>query len=183
MVSKQSNLKEFFKIPFLYAAIFGVIAATLPVTVPDEIGKYLSLISQGIDILGKGAIPLLIISLGYSLKKTRLVDLKQGMVGAGLRVFLGPAFAFGLIACFRYLGWAPLDQGYDLNQFAEFRTTEAVIILMGSMPAPITSFLLNEKFDACPEKAASMVLIGTVAGIITIPLILTLSHAYIFGMQ
>jgi predicted permease len=182
LVSNKTDIKEFFKIPFLHAAILGVIVATVPLSLPEGVGKYLSLIGKGVDILGKGAIPLLILSLGYSLKKTKIADLKHGIVGAGLRVFLGPAIAFGVIAYFRYTGWAPIEQGYDLVQFADVRTTEAVIILMGAMPAPITSFLLNEKFDACPEKAASMVLIGTVAGIVTIPVVLTLSQRYIFGM-
>jgi len=52
---------------------------------------------------------------------------------------------------------------------------------MGAMPAPITSFLLNEKFDNCPEKAASMVAIGTLAGVVTIPFILSLSKNYVMG--
>ena len=125
---------------------------------------------------------MLIISLGYSLKQTRLADLKHGLTGAGLRILLGPAIAFCLIAFFRYIGWSPIERGYDLIHFADMRTTESVIILMGSMPAPITSFLLNEKFNDCPEKAASMVLIGTLAGVVTIPFILTLSKNYIFGI-
>ena len=182
LVSKKTDLKEFFKIPFLYAAILGVFAATVPMSIPENIGKYISLIGKGIDILGKGAIPLLIISLGYSLKQTRLADLKHGLTGAGLRIVLGPAIAFGLIAFFRHIGWSPMEKGYDLIHFTEMRTTESIIILMGSMPAPITSFLLNKKFDACPETAASMVLVGTLAGVVTIPLVLTLSHKYIFGM-
>lgn len=179
LVSNKTEIKEFLKIPFLHAALFGVLVATAPIAIPEDIGKYINLVGKGIDILGKGAIPLLIISLGYSLKRTRLADLKHGMIGAGLRIFLGPSIAFALIACYRYIGWSPIEQGLDLTQINGVRTTEAIIILMGSMPAPITSFLLNEKFNACPEKAASMVLIGTLGGVVSIPLILALSHKYI----
>jgi len=45
-----------------------------------------------------------------------------------------------------------------------------------AMPAPITSFLLNEKFNDCPEIAASMVLVGTLMGVVTIPLVLEFSQ-------
>ncbi|MBI9093005.1 MAG: hypothetical protein JEZ12_27640 [Desulfobacterium sp.] len=64
--------KDFFKIPFLYATILGVLVSMSPVTVPENLGKYLSLVAKGIDILAKGAIPLLILSLGYSINRTRL---------------------------------------------------------------------------------------------------------------
>ncbi len=181
LVSRQTNFKEFFKIPHLYAAIFGVIVATVPFQVTG-VTKYFSMIGDGIDILGKGAIPMLIISLGYSLKRTRVADLKHGMAGASMRIVLGPAIAFGLIVFYRYIGLAPIEQGYDLVLFTDVRTTESIIILMSAMPAPIASFLLNEKFDDCPEKAASMVLIGTLLVMITIPLIIAFSQQYIFGL-
>ncbi len=183
LVSRQTNFKEFFKIPHLYAAIFGVIVATVNFQLSPGITKYFSLIGDGIDILGKGAIPMLIISLGYSLKRTRVADLKHGMAGAGMRILLGPAIAFGLIVFYRYIGLAPIEQGYDLVLFTDIRTTESIIILMSAMPAPIASFLLNEKFDDCPEKAASMVLIGTLMVMITIPVIIAFSQQYIFGVQ
>jgi len=181
MVSKKTDLKEFLKIPFLHAAILGVIIATVDIPVTDNIRNYFLLLGKALEIIGNGAVPLLIFSLGYSLKRTRLADLKHGMIGAAMRIIIGPAIAFGLVALYRYIGWAPIEKGYDLVLFSDLRTTESIIILMGSMPAPITSFLLNEKFDNCPEKAASMVFIGTLAGVITIPLILSISQKYIFG--
>lgn len=182
MVSKKTDLKEFFKIPFLYAAVLGILTATISIPIPENIGKYLSLVGKAIEILGKGAIPLLIISLGYSLKRTRLSDVKHGLMGAGLRVIIGPVIAFGLIAIYRFIGWSPIEDGYSQVLFADVRITEAVIVLMASMPAPITSFLLNEKFEDSPELAASMVLMGTLSGIITIPFILSLSQKFILGM-
>jgi predicted permease len=179
IVSRKSNIKEFFKIPFVYAAILGLLAAVFP-SMPESICRYSNLLCDGIEILGQGSIPLLILSLGYSLKRTKLADVGHGIAGASLRIVMGPAIAFGMVMLFRHIGWAPIEEGYELSQYAGVRTTEAIIILMGAMPAPITSFLLNEKFDNCPSKAASMVLIGTIAGVVTIPLILALSHNFIF---
>lgn len=181
LVSKETNFKQFLKIPFLYAAMAGVFIATVPIEVNPVVKGYLELVGNAIDVLGKGAIPLLIISLGYSLNRTKLADLRHGISGAGMRVFLGPAMAFGLILVYRRMGWLPMEKGYDLLRYLDLRTTEAIIVLMASMPAPITSFLLNEKFNNCPEKAASMVLVGTLSGVVTIPVILSLSHWFIFG--
>ncbi len=182
MVSKKTDIKEFFKIPFVYAAAAGLIVAMAPIRVPENTKFYLDMLGKAIDILGKGAIPLLIISLGYSLKRTKLADLKHGLAGASMRVFLGPIIAFGLILFYRQVGWSPVASGYNAVLFKDARITEAVIMLMAAMPAPITSFLLNEKFDDCPGIAASMVLIGTLFGIVTIPVILALSQKYIMGL-
>jgi predicted permease len=83
IVSRKTDILEFFKIPFLYAAVFGFLVATVPFPqIPENIGRFLPLIGQGIDILGKGSIPLLILSLGYSLKRTSLADLKHGIAGS-----------------------------------------------------------------------------------------------------
>jgi len=181
LVSNKADFKQVFKIPFLYAAILGVLIATVPIPIPSCSVECFNLIGKGISILGEGSVPLLIISLGYSLNRTRMADLKHGLAGAGLRVLIGPAIAFGIVILFRHLGWLSMDPGQDPVHYEDLRKTEATIILMAAMPAPIVSFLLNEKFESCPEKAASMVLAGTLAGIVTIPLVLMLSHRFIFG--
>lgn len=181
IVSKKTNIKEFFKIPFVYAGAAGILVAQSPIRLPGNIAPYASMINSTIDILGKGAIPLLILSLGYSLKRTRIADLKHGITGAGIRVIVGPLIAFGLVAFFRYIGSSPTEAGYGHTVLKSARTTEAIIVLMGAMPAPIMSFLLNEKFDECPEVAASMVLMGTLAGIVTIPVVLTLIQGFIMS--
>lgn len=181
LVSKKSDLKQFFKIPFLYAGLLAMAVAWFPFNVASPVRSTLVLVGKGIDLLGSGSIPLLILSLGYSLNRTRLGDLKDGLIGGGLRVLVGPLIAFGIVALFRFLGWSssPANQGQTV--MSSLQITEATIILMAAMPAPILSFLLNEKFDSCPEKAASMVLTGSLASIITIPLVLVLSHRFIFG--
>lgn len=182
MVSKKTSWKEFFKIPFVYAAVGGVIVAVSPFALPPHIQPVAKLLNEAISVLGQGAVPMLILSLGYSLKRTRITDLSHAMAGAGIRVILGPAIAFGLILFYREICWSPIELSYGDVLFKDARITEGVILLMAAMPAPIASFLLNEKFENAPEVAASMVLIGSLAGIVTIPLVLKLSQQFIFGM-
>ena len=54
IVSRKTDLKEFFKIPFLYAAVVGVIVANFTFPIPENISKYVTLIGKAIDIVGKG---------------------------------------------------------------------------------------------------------------------------------
>jgi hypothetical protein len=47
------------------------------------------------------------------------------------------------------------------------------------MPGPVMAYLLNVKFDNCPEKAAAMLAVGTLGGIVTIPLVLNFINLFI----
>ena len=174
LVSGKSDLMQFFKIPALWATVLGVVAASSAPALPGIVSDTYNILNKGIDILALGAIPLLIINLGYSMSDTKLSTLQDGMVGALLRLAGGPLVAFGLIFLYRFIGWSPVASGMDPLVALGFRTTEAIIILNAAMPGPIMAYLLNVKFDNCPEKAASMVAVGTLGGIVTIPLILSL---------
>ncbi|MDD2365050.1 MAG: AEC family transporter [Desulfuromonadaceae bacterium] len=179
LVSGKSDLMQFFKIPALWATILGIIAATSNPAIPGIVSDTYSIVNKGIDVLALGAIPLLIINLGYSMSETKLSTLKTGLTGAALRLLAGPLLAFCLIYCYRFVGWTPLVDGMNPLTAFGFRTTEAIIIINASMPGPVMAYLLNVKFDNCPDKAASMLAVGTLGGIVTIPLILTLITRYI----
>jgi hypothetical protein len=102
----------------------------------------------------------------------------------GRRVFedsAWPLLAFIMIFAFRKMGVMPVDPGYDILQNLDLRTTEAVIILNAAMPGPIMAYMLNVKFDSCPKLAVSILSVGTIAGIITIPLVLNLINYFIFS--
>jgi len=179
LVSGKTDLLQFFKIPALYATILGVVAATSNFQFPALVSQSWDILNKGIDVLAFGAIPLLIINLGYSMSDTKLSTLKDGMSGAALRLLGGPLTAFGLVYIFRMAGWIPLVAGMDPLAALGYRTSEAVIILNAAMPGPVMAYLLNVKFDNCPQKAASMLAVGTLGGIATIPLTLSLITRYI----
>ncbi|MDD5286415.1 MAG: AEC family transporter [Desulfuromonadaceae bacterium] len=180
LVSGKTDLMQFLKIPALWATILGVVAATSNPTLPEYVSDVYDMVNKGIDVLALGAIPLLIINLGYSMSETDLSKLKDGLNGAALRLLGGPLMAFGLVYGYRFIGWTPVAAGMDPLVSLSFRTSEAIIILNAAMPGPIMAYLLNVKFDNCPQKAASMLAVGTLGGIVTIPLILTLITNYIF---
>ncbi len=180
LVRGKAEFKQILKIPSLYAALLGILVATAPLNVSGDLREFLWLIEKGVDLVGTGAIPLLIISFGYSLNKTSLADLKDGVFGGSLRILMGPVFAFTIVYLFRKFGWMSMERGYDLLGYLGLRTTEAIIVLNAAMPGPIMAYLLNVKFDSCPEKAAAMLFFGSIGGILTIPIVLYLINVFIF---
>ncbi|OGR06522.1 MAG: hypothetical protein A2511_04105 [Deltaproteobacteria bacterium RIFOXYD12_FULL_50_9] len=181
LVSGKTDLRHFFKIPALWATILGVVAATSNPALPGFVSDSYDIVIKGVEVLALGAIPLLIINLGYSMSDTKLSTLKDGMSGATLRLLGGPLMAFGLVFGYRLLGWTPVTPGLDPLVSLGYRTSEAIIILNAAMPGPVMAYLLNVKFDNCPQKSAAMLAVGTLGGIITIPLILSLITSYIIS--
>jgi len=108
-----------------------------------------------------------------------LTQLKDGVTGAYLRVLLGPVLALLMIFCCRALGLLPIGPDLDPGASLWYRTTEAIIVLNAAMPGPIMAYLLNVKFDNCPKQAASMLMVGTLAGIVTVPFFLYIVNHFI----
>ncbi len=177
LVSGQPDLKQFLKIPALYAMCAGVLVAT--VQMPDLLKPVIHFAGRLTMVLGYGAIPLLIVNLGYSMSDIRLETLKTGISGGVVRLLAGPVLGFGLVFLWRKLGWTPAGPGVDPLAWLGFRTSEAVIILNASMPGPVMAYLLNLKYDNCPQQAAAMVATGTLGGIVTIPVVLYLISAFL----
>lgn len=181
LVSKRFELREFLKIPALWATFLGIGVSMLPPGEPGPQQEFFWLMAKGVDMIGLGAIPLLIISFGYSLSETKWAEMKSGVAGGFSRILIGPALAFIMIFAFRKMGIMPLDPGYDILKNLDLRTTEAVIILNAAMPGPIMAYMLNVKFDSCPKLAVAILSVGTVGGIFSIPLVLGLINHFIFG--
>jgi malate permease and related proteins len=180
LVSGKTDLRQFFRIPALYATILGVLAATTNSHAPEFVMQGYDIVCKGCDLLAYAAIPLLIVNLGYSMSATtRMSPIKDDAIGVFLRVVLGPLLAFGLVICYRKFGWIPAGTDLDPLVSLGYRTTEAIIILNAAMPGPVMAYLLNVKFDNCPEKAASMVALGTLAGLVTIPFTLHFINLFI----
>lgn len=180
LVSGKTDVKQFLKIPALYATIAGIFVANASFKAPTYMREFVWLFEKGVDLIGLGAIPLLILSFGYSLNNTSLGNLKHGTIGGFARILAGPVLAFAVVYLFRQTGFVSVDKGYDLLHHLDLRTTEAIIILNAAMPGPIMAYMLNVKFESCPEKAAAMLSIGTLGGIITIPVVLHLINIFIF---
>lgn len=157
LVGKEKNFKKIFRIPFFYAALAGVLIWIFHIKLPD-------CALRGIDFLGKAALPMLILMLGYSLKKINTSNLKLALTGGGLRIFGGLLMGIVFVTILRMTGLL----GVSANELL----TMKILIFNGSMPAAVGTFLLSQKYNRHPDLVAPTVFISTIMGLFSIPFVL-----------
>ncbi|MCX8007506.1 MAG: AEC family transporter [Coriobacteriia bacterium] len=132
-------------------------------TFPPFVALVLALASKGIDVpiafmdwlaaLGKLVVPLIMISVGLSLRPQKLKD-HAGVVAAAAAIKLVLLPLVGLLAA-RLL----------LHDDASAR----VVVLEASVPTMMMAVIVGHRFDLDTDLIASAVLVTTVAAVVTIP--------------
>ena len=141
---------EVLRTPIIVAVLLGGLINALDVSLPTAI-------DLPIEMLGRVAIPLMLFSLGVRLTRVTWHDSKPGMVMAAFCPIVGIALAVTICQ------FVPMS---NLHQ--------SVLILFGSLPPAVINFMLAEQYNREPEAVASMVLIGNIASVVTLPLALWL---------
>lgn len=139
---------EVLRTPIIVAVILGGIINGANISVPQVIDRPL-------EMLGQVAIPMMLFSLGVRLTRVSWNDSAAGMIMAIFAPLAGVMLALLLVKVFVL---TPLHAD--------------ILILFGVLPPAVMNFMLAEQYQRDPEKVASMVLIGNLAAIVTIPLIL-----------
>ncbi len=134
--------------PILIAVIVGGLVNALGISFP-------LFIDRPIDMLGQVAIPLMLFSLGVRLTRVTFNDSSVAIVIAIFCPVVG-----GLLA-------------YLVTQFLVLPELHRnILLLFGILPPAVVNFMLAEQYNNDPEKVASMVLIGNLVSIISIPIML-----------
>lgn len=180
LVLGTTEFRRFFRSPSTIAAVFSILIATIPFSLPANMDGFFNGIEQGVDLIGYGALPLLLLSLGYPLSKLKFHQFSFGIPSALARIVVGPLIAIGIIYLFREIGLLNLDKDYFVLNFIDQRTTEAVIILGGAMPASMSFYLHSKWRDSHVSESLSAMFIGCVGGLLTIPCVLYLVEMVIF---
>ncbi|GHA07365.1 transporter [Arenicella chitinivorans] len=144
---KLSSL-EVLKTPMIVAVVVGGLINLLNVSVP-------AVLLVPINMLGQVAIPLMLFSLGVRLTRASWRDSHAGLVMAVFCPVVGVALAFLLIQIF------PMS---NLHQ--------SILILFGALPPAVINFMLAEQYQTEPDTVASMVLIGNLFAIVSLPIVL-----------
>ncbi|MEO0368485.1 MAG: AEC family transporter [Pseudomonadota bacterium] len=145
---------QILKTPVVIAVLLGLLADLLNLNAPR-------FISTPLEMLGQVAIPLMLFSLGVRLTQVSLKDWTQGIVMAIFAPVVGVCLALTLIE------FVPLDNLH-----------EDMLILFGVLPPAVVNFMLAEQYDRQPDQVASMIMIGNLAALVSIPLVL-----YLFILQ
>lgn len=144
------------RMPIFYATVGALIVNTLDITLPDLLGKPLS-------ILGGAAIPAMIITLGIQLANAAV---KDNLLPAGLativRLALSPALALGVTLLLGIGG-----------------VTQKVVIVLAGMPTAVFTTILATEFNTRPYQVTNAVALSTGASLVTITGLIWLVNSFL----
>lgn len=150
--SAGDALINVFKVPIVYAVLLAVFVKLINLNVTG------SPVFKAVEIVGQGAVPLMLLLLGMQLAETSLA---QGMKMAGLAAFIklvvAPVIAFPLANLLRLAG-----------------PTLQACVVEASMPTAVTTTVLAIEFDVEPEFVTSVVFLSTLISPITLTPIIAL---------
>ena len=148
LVSGSPSPAFLFKTPIVYALIIAF-AFMLTGTVPPKWALNTT------QLLGNLGIPLMLLTLGVSLARLRVVGLGRGIALSVLRLLMGLAVGLAVAALFGLEGVA-----------------RGVLILDCAMPVAVFNYIMAERYGRGSSEVASMVVISTAISFATLPLLL-----------
>ena len=123
------------KIPLIYALLLSFLLKG--VSLPPGVEKM-------VKLSGDATLPLMLFSIGISLSRIDLSEVKLSLLGTAVRFFGGTASALFFSKLF---GCSPLFQ--------------KVLVVQSSLPSAILNYVLCEKFETSPQTAASIIFVST----------------------
>jgi hypothetical protein len=142
---------DVFRLPLIYAAILGLLVERTQWTVPGAIWRPL-------ELMGQGAIPMLLIALGVQLGQSRPAVVNRPL---------------GVLALMRLVA-SPLLTALLIPWFGVTGTAARVAVLSTSMPTAVNAFLLSAQFDTAPSFVAGAVFLSTLVSFVTVSVVLLL---------
>lgn len=179
-ISQPAQIGAFLKTPTLHAVLIALLLALLEIDLPQQADELLWLVEKGIGMMALGALPVLLMSHGYALYCLRLQGGGFWSPVALFRALWLPLLAVLAITVLRLSGLAPLDKGYDLQQYLDFRTSEAILLLAAALPCTVTPLLQSADIMMSP-RAATLVLTSSLFALLVIILAVIAVNRYLFG--
>jgi len=144
----ENGFGEALRMPLLYASVGGLLMALTGTELPR-------MVMEPIEMLGAMAIPLMLLNLGFQLRKLEVDDFGHALAAVAIRVAGGFCFSMLFVALFDVTGVA-----------------RQVLILHSVMPAAVINAVMAQRYGTDPALVASSIVIGTLISILTIPAVL-----------
>jgi len=143
-----------FKVPMVYAVLLAIMMNLVNLDVTG------SPVFKAVEMVGKAAIPLMLLLLGMQLADTRLTQgIKLAVLATFIKLMVTPVMAWPLVHLLNLTG-----------------PTLQACLVEASMPTAVTTTLLAIEFDARPELVTSVVFLSTLVSPLTLtPLIALVS--------
>ena len=152
--SLKEGLLFTLRLPLFYALFLGLLLKALGLSLPFRL-------EEGVRLMGQAAIPVLLLTLGMQMGKTRFhLGPFEGAASA-LRLLLAPLVAYGVGAL---LGLPRLEH--------------QVLVLQSATPVAVNAFLLTREFGGDALRVARSVVVSTFLAFLTVPLVL-----YLLGVR
>jgi len=133
--------------PLAWACLAAVLVLWTGVGVPRWLAR-------STDLVAGLTIPLMQISLGVSLARLRVADLRRSFALSVLRLGMGTAVGVALAWAFGFEG-----------------TARGVLILDCAMPAAVFNYMMAERYARDAEQVASIVVVSTLLAFALLPLL------------
>lgn len=145
--SGESPLRTLLTTPVVYATLVGFAIMLGDYELPVWLNSTL-------DLFGNLLIPLMLLALGNSVAELRMSNIGSSLGWGAVKIVIGFAIAHLIVWLFGLEGVA-----------------KGVIILQGSMPSAVFTYLFAAKFNRSPEAVAGIVLSSTLISAVTLPLL------------
>jgi len=150
-VGVRRSVRTIVTFPVLWAALAGVTASAFGSALPLGL-------ERAVGLLADAAVPLVLLSLGIQMSRARVArPTGLNVAAVGLKLVLMPAVALAL-------GTLVGLRGLDL----------AVLALLGGMPTAINLAMLAVAFRGDADQVGRTVVLGTLASLVTLPILLAL---------
>ncbi|MBI2139396.1 AEC family transporter [Candidatus Woesearchaeota archaeon] len=151
LIHEKKDFREMFKVPLLYAVVFGIGLNLMKLPIPTIAAKPL-------EMAGSITIPLALLVLGYKLTEVKITSFWLSFGASLFRIAGGFLAAFLLVSIFSISG-----------------ISKNILLLQAAMPSAVMTMILCQKYKKDAELVASVVFLGTVMSVVSIPLILAFS--------
>lgn len=148
LLDPGTRILTLWRVPVLFAALSGLAVALFKIQLWGPL-------VIAFKMLGDISVPLLLFSLGVRMTDVRFDEWKLALGTALLRPIAGMAVASAVIALIGL-------EGRDA----------AMLFVFGALPPAVLNFLFAERYQQEPQRVASIVLIGNLAALVSLPLAL-----------
>ena len=153
IASGRFSIRQMLRAPVIYASTAALVFLIGGIPLPQWLYNTTKL-------LGDVSIPLMLITLGVSLARLKVVSLRNSLIVSLLRLGIGFVTGAGLAWAFSLTGAAA-----------------GVVIIMCSMPPAVFNYLFAARYGDHAEEVAGTVILSTALSFATMPLLM----AYALG--
>jgi predicted permease len=151
LLDHRTRLLTLWRSPTLIATVAGLAVSAAGIAVWPPL-------LTAVRMLGEICVPLMLFALGVRLADTRIGAIGVGVFGAVLRPVAGLLLAWLVL---RVIDLPPREA--------------ALLLVFGALPPAVLNYMFAERYGQEPDKVASLVLIGNLPAVVSLPIALALA--------